>query len=127
MIKIDDEPIYWTIKRQSLAALSSVEAEHVLLSQCTKQVQNLRRLVTKLKLDQPIYDEATVPATEIITDSTSVIYLTSKPQVSERKTHIDTKTYHINELQKLCKSFLKYTQTYNIPEDALTKSNAKTR
>ena len=98
LIKINSAPVYWTSKRQSLVTLSSAEAEYVALSQCGKQIINLRSLFSEFQQNQPIKSEPNLPATEIITDSTSAISLVTKPSVSERNKHIDLKSHHIKEL-----------------------------
>ena len=98
LIKINNAPVYWASKRQSLVTLSSAEAEYVSLSQCGKQIINLRRLFKEFQLNQPISEEPNIPATQIITDSTSAISLITKPSVSERNKHIDIKAHHIKEM-----------------------------
>lgn len=125
LIKINSAPVYWTSKRQSLVMLSSAEAEYVSLSQCAKQIVNLRRLFSEFQQNQPIKMEPNIPTTEIITDSTAVISLVTKPSVSERNKHIDLKAHHIKELNANKIIYMTHTSTFKMPADILTKPVAR--
>ena len=97
LITINSAPVYWTSKRQSLVTLSSSEAEYVAISQCAKQIINLRRLFKEFEINRAISTEPNIGSTELFTDRKSAILIATKRQISERNKHIDLKAHYIKE------------------------------
>lgn len=121
IIKVNNAPIYWSSKRQTLVTLSSSEAEYVALSSCAKQVIWLRRLFYEMRTNKAITDEPKLPATVINTDSSSGLSLATKQVVSERNKHIDIKIHHVKDLIRDNIIIVNLIRTYEQPADLLTK------
>ena len=83
----------WISKKQPIVALSTAEAEYVVLCSATQETIWLRQLLTDI--GQPPAD-----ATVIWEDNQSAISLAKNPLCHSRSKHIDTR-YHF--IQKNCK------------------------
>lgn len=92
--------IFWQCKRQLLVALSFSEAVYLSASQWAKQIVWLRRFFGKPSSHRPIFDDAELPPTPILTDNTGAVARTTRPSISERKEHIDLKCHQIEDLYK---------------------------
>lgn len=121
IVTVNGAPIFWQSKRQTLIALSSAEAEYIAASQCGKQVVWLRRLFWELIKHQPIADEPVLPPTDILSDSTGAISLTTKPSISKRNKHIDLKCHQLKDLYNRKIVAFKHIRTFDQPADMLTK------
>jgi hypothetical protein len=88
--KIGNSSISWTSKLQPVVSLSTAEAEYIVLSDATKDIIHLRRLLSELgeKISGP---------TQLLSDNQSCIKLVrNRVQYSKTK-HIDIRFHFIRE------------------------------
>ncbi|CAD6997394.1 unnamed protein product [Ceratitis capitata] len=85
--------IAWESRKQSVVALSSMEAEYVALCQGTKEVVFLRVLLSELG-----YGEYVKGPTSILCDNQSALYMVKNPLVQKRSKHIDIRYHYIREM-----------------------------
>ncbi|XP_026400076.1 uncharacterized protein LOC113295966 [Papaver somniferum] len=81
----------WSSKKQQVVALSTTEAEYIVVGNCATQAVWLRMMLKYLFHEQ-------VTPTTIICDNNSSISLTKNPVLHGRSKHIDIKYYYIREL-----------------------------
>lgn len=99
---MNESPITWISKRQSVVALSTTEAEYIALSLGVREVIWLRRLLDELGFPQE-------NATRINVDNQSAIKLVSNPEFHQRTKHIDIKYHFVREAVEngaVCISFI---------------------
>lgn len=80
-------------KKQDVVALSTAEAEYVILASCASQAIWLRRFIEKINHPQK-------GPTVIYCDNNSAISLTKNPVSHGRSKHIDIRFHFIRELVK---------------------------
>jgi hypothetical protein len=107
-------PICWSSKRQSLVTLSSTEAEHIALSEATKEGLWIKRLLNDFEQD------ITGPIV-MFEDNQSCIKLIQDERACLRTKHIDTKYHFLRELHKSKNIDIRYCPTDEMQADILTK------
>lgn len=112
LVTINNAPIFWTSKRQSIMCLSSAEAEYVVASHCAEQITSLHRLYYDLCNLKPSIDEPQFSPTTMRIDNTAAISIATNPSVSERNKHCAICTLHIRDLIPQQK-----VRLYHIPSD----------
>lgn len=85
-------------KLHHLVSLSPAEADYISISAYEKIVTWLRRLFAELLTSETIDEEPQLKPTDIYTENTSVILLSTNDQVSERNKHIELKLHQIRDL-----------------------------
>ena len=121
IICINDAPIIWKTKKQSMIALSSAEAEYIALSECSKQISWLRKLFWEVFNKSAWNDDEKFNATNIKVDSTAAISMATNDQVSARNKHIELKIHHVRALLKNKLITLSYIPSKENAADLLTK------
>jgi hypothetical protein len=112
--------ISWNCKRQPTIALSTMEAEYMATSQCTKEAIWLKKLMADVGLVQ-------VGATTIMCDNQGCIALAKNPTHHSHTKHIDIQHHFIREKLESGEIGLKYCATQDMVADVLTKALAKER
>lgn len=84
-IKVNNVPIFWTSKRQSLISVNSAEPEHSALLTCSRQAIWPWRLTMELKCNAVLMEKSVIPPKSLFTDSSAAISLVAKQQGYERK------------------------------------------
>lgn len=105
--------VSWRSSLQKAIALSTTEAEYIVLCEASKEAIWLRGLINELGFDQ---DQV-----EIYCDSQSAIALSKNPVHHEKTKHVDVKYNFVREL--VSEKFIdvvKIATKYN-PEDIFTK------
>ena len=117
-IRINNCPIIWSSRKQSITAQSTVEAEYVALSETSKQVAWVAQMLSELGIEyqKPI---------KMNEDNQGTIALTNNPILSRRSKHIDIRYHYIREQLKNGLITLSYCPTTEMVADLLTKSLAK--
>jgi hypothetical protein len=110
--------VSWNCKRQPTIALSTMEAEYMATSQCTKEAIWLRKLMADVGLVQN-------GATNIMCDNQGCIALAKNPTHHSRTKHIDIQHHFIREKLESGEIGLKYCPTQDMVADVLTKALAK--
>ncbi|OXA41630.1 Copia protein [Folsomia candida] len=113
---LNDSPLSWISRRQSLVAQSASESEYVALAVACKEGIWLRNILCKLKVLEWNY-----PFT-IFTDSQSAMALANKPELSERTKHISVRWHFIRWLLETNQLKVKHQRTNELVADALTKA-----
>ena len=106
--------ISWRSKRQACVALSTAEAEYMVLASAAQEALWLRQLLSDLK-NQP-----TSP-TLILEDNQAAICLAKNPQFHGRAKHIDIKYHFVREQVGNGNIAAKYCRPEDMLADMLTK------
>ena len=111
---MNDGPVEWKSKIQSIIALSSMEAEYIGACEMVKVIVWLRQCLKEIgrSIDEP---------TVLGIDNLSAKMFAEEYMVQNRSKHIDTKYHYIREqiLEGMIK--LVHQPTKQMPADALTK------
>ena len=108
----------WLSKKQPIVTLSTCEAEYVAASWCVCHAIWLRRLMSKMELEQK-------GATIIQVDNRSAIELAKNPVNHERSKHIDVRFHFIREHVKEGSVELKHVASKDQAADIFTKPLSK--
>ena len=113
-IKLAKGLISWTSRAQKTIALSSTEAEYMMLSDCSRQVVWMHTLLGELG-----YNLKPIP---ICGDNQGSIFISSNPVTEKRSKHIDIRYHYIREViaRKLTEVY--FIDGDNNPADLLTKN-----
>ncbi|KAK9675641.1 hypothetical protein RND81_11G020800 [Saponaria officinalis] len=106
--------ISWSSKKQEVVALSSSEAEYIVVTAAACQAVWLRRLLRDFLQVQN-------GATELFCDNKSTISMTKNPAFHSRTKHIDIRYHFIRSLVSSDDIVLKYCNTNEQVADILTK------
>ena len=120
-ICINNTPISWKTKNQSMIALSSAEAEYIALSECAKQLIWTRKIFWEVTNKTECKENIKFNATNIFIDSTAAISMATNDQVSARNKHIELKIHHVRALLKNKTIILSYVPSKENAADLLTQ------
>jgi hypothetical protein len=112
--KLGNSPVDWSSKRQSTVAMSTTEAEYRVLSEASKDIVHLRRLLTKLEVCD------TNPTT-LLSNNQSCIKLVANPILHARTKHIEIEHHFIREKAIAGDIAISYIRTAKQLADVLTK------
>lgn len=128
-------PVSWASRKQRSVSTSTMEAEYMGLSECSRQAVWLTSLFTEIgypEIIDPVHKQASVNALanseammELKGDNNGAIGLVKNRQVGERSKHIDIAYHYVRELQKNGKINVNYIHTDDMVADGLTKPLAK--
>ena len=104
--------ISWRSILQSTIALSTMEAEYIIVTEAVKEVIWLRGLLSDLRVIQKNI--------EVFCDNQSAIFLAKNPTYHARTKHIDVKYHYVREVIKGSDVLLKKMDTKDNPSDILT-------
>jgi len=121
VITVNDAPVHWRSKRQTLISLSSANSEYIALSSCGQVLTWIRRLFWEIANQKPWDDEVTFAATAVAVDSTAAGAIATDAQISARNKHIEIKTHHVREMIQNGLIELFYVPTKLQAADVLTK------
>jgi len=105
--------ISWKASLQSIAALSTIEAEYVATTKGMKEATWLRGLVTELRVPQV--------STVVFSDSQSAIHLTKNDAYHPKTKHISVKYHYVRDTIVAWEIVVKKVHTSENPVDMLTK------
>ena len=108
------EVITWHSKKQSITALSSMEAEYITLSEVAQEVRWLRSLFSELGFTQTLL-------TMILGDNEGLITMTKNPQFHKWAKHIGVPFYSVREQVQKGEIVVKSCRTQQQTTDVLTK------
>lgn len=112
--KIGDSPVHWSSKLQPTVSLSTTKVEYRVLTDTSKDVLYLRRLIAEFGID------VTNP-TPILSDNQSCIKLVGNPVLLARTKHIEIQHHFIWEQVKSGAATVSYIPTYLQQANLLTK------
>lgn len=111
---MNNGPIEWKSKLQTIVALSSMEAEYIGACEFTRIGVWLRRCLSEIAFPPK-------QATLLGCDNKSAITFAEEFMIQNRSKHIDTKYHYIREKIKEKSISLFYVPTKEMPADILTK------
>eukprot|EP00253_Pinus_taeda_P012925 PITA_12925 len=106
--------VSWMSKKQSVVALSTMEAEYMAATHASKEEVGLQRLCSSMGLVQG--------AIRIDCDSQSAFFLAKNPTYHSKTKHIDVQYHFVRDMIEYKKVFLVKVNTLKNTADALTKS-----
>lgn len=115
---INDGPVAWSSKKQTVTATSTTEAEFIALCAAAKEVKWLRKLTADINASQ------TGP-TPIQCDNQRAITLVHSPQSMKRTRHIDVRYFYTCDLQRNGDIDVQYVESGKQLADVLTKPLCK--
>lgn len=107
-------PVVWQSKKQGSVALSTTEAEYMVLSATCQEALWLRALARDLELSM-------VSPTVILNDNKGAIELSKNSGYRPRMKHIDTRHHFIREKVDSGDIKIEYVPTERMTADVLTK------
>ncbi|KAJ0007497.1 hypothetical protein Pint_30541 [Pistacia integerrima] len=111
---LSSEVVSWSLKKQQVVTLSSIEVEFIAAASCAYQVVSLRRILEELHFHQE-------GSTLIYCDNSSSIKLSKKLMLHGRSKHIDVRFHFLYDLTKEGVVELIHCQCQNQIADTLTK------
>ncbi|CAL0327637.1 unnamed protein product [Lupinus luteus] len=111
--------ISWKATLQSIAALSTIEAEYISATEGVKEAIWLRGLVNELGLIQGVLT--------VFCDSQSAIHLTKNNRYHDKTKHIDIKRHFIRDIVAIGEIMVEKIHTSENPADILTKPLPNTK
>lgn len=112
--------VAWESKKQSVVALSTMEAEYVAVCQGAKEVVFVRNL-----LEEMGFNEFTCEPTRIMCDNQGAQFMVKNPTVHKRSKHIDIRFHYIREQYTEGNIEVEYVSSENNAADVLTKTLSK--
>ena len=111
---MDNDPICWQSKKQTVVATSTAEAEYIATSECTKKVLWLRNVIYELfKIKKPI---------KILTDNLASKTAIENGELNNKLKHIQIK-FHFNKDNIINNRIkLEYINSEKMLADPLTKN-----
>jgi hypothetical protein len=116
IFKLGESSITWESRKQKCVALSSTEAEYVVLSEAVKEGVYLKKCLTEIGYMKP--EEQII----IYCDNQGAQKLTKNSLYHSRTKHIDIKYHFIRKIYEEGELDVKYIPTNQMPADVLTKS-----
>ena len=113
MVLLDDVPVSWLSKKQTLVALSSTEAELIALVECVKRLRYVEQLTSSfgLKVAKPM---------TVFGDNKASLLIAEKGVISRTK-HLDIRRFYIKDLIDDGLIRLEYVSTTENLADLMTK------
>lgn len=112
LILVNEIPVSWKSKKQSIVALSSCEAEYIALSETTKQVIWIRNLLQELTLLRE-------GPTTLYEGNTSAIKWARSERLPK---HVDLRHHYVADQAQAGKINLQYCPTKSMLADIFTKA-----
>ncbi len=109
----------WGSKLQSTLALSTVEAEYMVISAAIQEVLFLRQQTTNL-------DHTPASSTQMLEDNIGCMALATNPMTTGKTKHIDIRYRFIREVVKNKAVTLEYCPATDMLADVLTKFSLPT-
>jgi len=114
--------ISWKSKKQSIVALSTMEAEYIALSNALKEALSLQRMEKSFQTKNSEEEESPII---IFEDNQSAINTSNNLIRNDRSKHIDVRFHFIREKVANKEVQIKYCQSSNMIADILTKPLGK--
>lgn len=109
-------PISWKSRKQTSVALSIMEAEYAALSEVSREIVYIKRLLVHMGFEKYV----TSPI-DVFCDNQSAIQLSKNAVFHKRSKHIDTCFHFVRELVERKEIVIHYLRTDLMLGDILTK------
>jgi len=120
VLMLSTGPISWKSRKQTSVALSTMEAEYAALSEVSREIIYIKRLLVHMGFEKYV----TSPI-DVFCDNQSAIQLSKNAVFHKRSKHIDINFHFTRELVERKEIVIHYLQTDLMPGDILTKSLTK--
>ena len=120
LLMLSQGPISWKSKKQMSISLSTMEAEYVALSEVSREVIYIKRLLQHMGFEKYVQ----LPI-NVYCDNQSAIQLSKNAVFHKRSKHIDISYHFVRELVENKEIQIYYLSTENMIADILTKSLSK--
>ena len=110
--------VSWFSKKKSLIALSTIEAEYVVVASCCTQLLSMMLTLQDIQI-------ACSPPISILCDNTSVISISKNPVMHSKTKHIPIKYHFLREKVLEKKVKLEYVPSKEQVADIFTKPPPK--
>lgn len=110
---LNNAPISWCSKRQSVVSLSTTEAKYIALAQGTKDAVWLQRMLNELNIE--------CKSVLMYVDNQSAIKLANNPEFHSRTKHIDVRYHFVREIVEKREIVIEYTKSSEQVADIQTK------
>ena len=90
-------PITWVSKLQTEVALSTAEAEYIVLSHAMRELIQFRSLVLEFQESLQYLSSATTISCKVFEDNNGALELANKPKFRPRTKHIGVKYHHFRD------------------------------
>lgn len=120
VLTLATSPISWKSRKQASVALSTMEAEYAALSEVSREVIYLKRLLIHMGFEKYV-----TPPISVFCDNQSAIELSKNAVFHKRSKHIDINFHFTCELVDKKEIVIHYLQTDSMLADILTKSLTK--
>lgn len=109
-------PISWKSKKQTSVALSTMEAEYAALSEVSREIVYIKRLLIHMGFEKYV-----TPPIDVFCDNQSAIQLSKNAVYHKRSKHIDINFHFTRDLVEAKEIEIHYLQTDLMLGDILTK------
>ena len=110
---MNNDPICWQSKKQTVVATSTAEAEYYSLSECAKHALWYMNLLRELNIN--------IKCININIDNKAAIYNSMNQSINRRSKHIDIRFHHVRDLIHKNKIKLSYINSEKNLADGFTK------
>lgn len=113
VVTLYGNPVHWTLKKQSVAAQSTTEAEFIAMNHCAKQLRWMSSLVSDLRID--------IPTPKIYNNNSGANFISREAQLNPNSKHIKVRYQYLRDL--VSKSLIQVEQvpSAEMIADILTK------
>ena len=123
LVRLNKDVISWQVRKQSIVALSSTEAEYMQMTQAAKEIKWFINLFSELQhIGQSQYY---VPHIDMLCDNQSAIELSKNDIYHDRTKHIDLRYHFIRECVQQQLFNVHYVPTAEQQADIFTKGLQK--
>lgn len=117
LLKINNNIVHWSTKKQACVALSTTESELIALCACASEGLWLKKIILDLNCN--------IQSFVVNEDNQGCLHIIINPERNARVKHIDIKYKYICEKVKSKEIIVKYISTENQIADVLTKALLK--
>ncbi len=114
-IKLNNNIISWTSKKQRVVSLSTCEAEYIAIASCIQDLTWIKQFLSE------IYNNLIIQIT-LYCDNQAAIQISNNDTLHDRSKHIDIKHHYIRKIIKSNLLELKWIPTNEQQADIFTKS-----
>lgn len=90
VVTLYGNPVHWTLKKQSVAAQSTTEAEFIAMNHCAKQLRWMSSLVSDLRID--------IPTPKIYNNNSGANFISREAQLNPNSKHIKVRYQYLRDL-----------------------------
>ena len=121
VIRLDNCPVVWKSKLQSLIALSTLESEYIALSQCMRELIPLRRVLSDITNAFGLEDVTAHAHSTVFEDNNGALQLANTGNLTPRTKHIALRYHHFRSEVDSGNIVVKHVESKEQVADIFTK------